>query len=58
LENQIFGWRNCGMDKTLVAVHKMLGALDAPAYDIGILSDRVSVWSAPVDHSRGRVFWG
>ena len=28
------------MDRTLVAVQKMLGALDAPAYDIGILSDR------------------
>jgi hypothetical protein len=28
------------MDRTLVAVQKMLTALDAPAYDIGILSDR------------------
>jgi hypothetical protein len=28
------------MDRTLVAVQKMLGALEAPAYDIGILSDR------------------
>ena len=28
------------MDRTLVAVERMLGALDAPAYDIGILSDR------------------
>jgi hypothetical protein len=28
------------MDRTLVAVQKMLAALDAPAYDIGILSDR------------------
>ena len=28
------------MDRTLVAVQKMLGALDAPAYDIGILSDQ------------------
>ena len=28
------------MDRTLVAVHKMLAALDAPAYDIGILSAR------------------
>ena len=28
------------MDRTLVAVQRMLAALDAPAYDIGILSDR------------------
>jgi hypothetical protein len=28
------------MDRTLIAVRKMLAALDAPAYDIGILSDR------------------
>jgi len=28
------------MDRTLVAVQKMLAALDAPAYDIGLLSDR------------------
>src|ERR1700733_2905682 len=28
------------MDRTLIAVRKMLVALDAPAYDIGILSDR------------------
>ena len=28
------------MDRTLIAVQKMLAALDAPAYDIGILSDR------------------
>jgi len=28
------------MDRTLVAVQEMLAALDAPAYDIGILSDR------------------
>src|ERR1700729_3016733 len=28
------------MDRTLIAVQNMLGALDAPAYDIGILSDR------------------
>jgi hypothetical protein len=28
------------MDRTLVAVQKTLAALDAPAYDIGILSDR------------------
>jgi hypothetical protein len=28
------------MDRTLVAVQKMLDALDAPAYDIGVLSDR------------------
>jgi hypothetical protein len=28
------------MDRTLVAVERMLGALDAPAYDLGILSDR------------------
>ena len=28
------------MDRTLVAVQRMLVALDAPAYDIGILSDR------------------
>jgi len=28
------------MDRTLVAVQKMLGALEAPAYDLGILSDR------------------
>ena len=28
------------MDRTLVAVQKMLAALDAPAYDIGVLSDR------------------
>jgi hypothetical protein len=28
------------MDRTLVAVQRMLGALDAPAYDLGILSDR------------------
>ena len=31
---------NCGMDRTLVAVQRMLVALDAPAYDLGILSDR------------------
>ena len=30
----------CAMDRTFVAVQKMLDALDAPAYDIGILSDR------------------
>ena len=28
------------MDRTLIAVRRMLAALDAPAYDIGILSDR------------------
>jgi hypothetical protein len=28
------------MDRTLIAVRNMLAALDAPAYDIGILSDR------------------
>ena len=28
------------MDRTLVAVQRMLVALDAPAYDLGILSDR------------------
>jgi len=28
------------MDRTLVAVQRMLAALDAPAYDIGVLSDR------------------
>jgi hypothetical protein len=28
------------MDRTLIAVRKMLGALEAPAYDIGILSER------------------
>jgi hypothetical protein len=28
------------MDRTLAAVQKMLAAFDAPAYDIGILSDR------------------
>ena len=28
------------MDRTLVAVQRMLAALDAPAYDLGILSDR------------------
>ncbi len=28
------------MDRTLIAVRKMLGALGAPAYDIGILSER------------------
>jgi hypothetical protein len=28
------------MDRTLVAVRNMLGALDAPVYDIGVLSDR------------------
>jgi len=28
------------MDRTLIAVQRMLGALDAPAYDLGILSDR------------------
>jgi hypothetical protein len=28
------------MDRTLVAVERMLGALDASAYDLGILSDR------------------
>jgi hypothetical protein len=28
------------MDRTLIAVQKMLAALDAPAYDIGVLSDR------------------
>lgn len=28
------------MDRTLIAVRNMLTALDAPAYDIGILSDR------------------
>src|SRR5580658_3732411 len=28
------------MDKTFIAVRNMLAALDAPAYDIGILSDR------------------
>src|SRR5438270_4144593 len=28
------------MDRTLFAVRRMLAALDAPAYDIGILSDR------------------
>jgi len=28
------------MDRSLVAVQRMLGALDAPAYDLGILSDR------------------
>ena len=28
------------MDRTLIAVERMLAALDAPAYDIGILSDR------------------
>src|ERR1035441_11122135 len=28
------------MDRTLVAVQRMLTALDAPAYDLGILSDR------------------
>ncbi|MGA8509020.1 MAG: RepB family DNA primase, partial [Candidatus Sulfotelmatobacter sp.] len=34
----ISGRRN--MDRTLIAVRNMLAALDAPAYDIGILSDR------------------
>jgi len=28
------------MDRSLVAVQRMLGALEAPAYDLGILSDR------------------
>ena len=28
------------MDRTLIAVRNMLAALDAPAYDIGVLSDR------------------
>src|ERR1700691_3696416 len=28
------------MDRTLIAVRKMLAALDAPEYDIGVLSDR------------------
>jgi hypothetical protein len=28
------------MDRTLVAVQRMLAALDAPTYDIGVLSDR------------------
>src|ERR1035438_7715072 len=28
------------MDRTLVAVQRMLAALDAPAYDLGILNDR------------------
>ncbi len=28
------------MDRTLIAVEKMLAAFDAPAYDLGILSDR------------------
>lgn len=28
------------MDRTLIAVRNMLNALDAPAYDIGVLSDR------------------
>jgi hypothetical protein len=28
------------MDRTLIAVRRMLAALDAPSYDIGILSDR------------------
>jgi len=28
------------MDRSLVAVQRMLAALDAPAYDIGVLSDR------------------
>jgi len=28
------------MDRTMVAVERMLGTVDAPAYDLGILSDR------------------
>jgi hypothetical protein len=35
-----FWRRKVGMDRTMVAVERMLGALDAPAYDLGILSDR------------------
>jgi hypothetical protein len=40
LANRISDWGYCGMDRTLVAVQRMLAALDALAYDIGILSDR------------------
>src|ERR1700733_416329 len=40
------------MDRTLIAVRNMLAALDAPAYDIGILSHRgiISGQSNPQTH--------
>src|SRR5258708_29751984 len=35
-----FPWNRGSMDRTIIAVHRMLDALAAATYDVGILSDR------------------